>query len=151
MPEMSTANPTKMNKPAPLLLDTHIWLRYQGISGDLRPSALPAIHRAAEANLVFISVISIWEIALLVRLNRITLHTSVDRWSTEALSKPGINLLPLTPQIAIASVDLPEPMHKDPADRILVASARIERLTLVTRDRDILSYAKATKLACLQA
>jgi len=148
---MSTVTLTKMSSPPPLLLDTHIWLRYQGISGDLRPSALPTLHQAAAADLIFISVISIWEIAQLVRLNRITLNNSVDRWTTEALSKPGINLLPLTPQIAIDSVDLPEPMHKDPADRILVASARIERLTLVTRDRAILSFAKATKLACLQA
>jgi len=88
---------------------------------------------------------------MLVRLGRLSLHTSVDRWTTEALSKPGIHLLPFTPQIAIDSVDLPEPMHKDPADRILVASARIERLTLVTRDRGILAFAKATRLACLQA
>jgi PIN domain nuclease of toxin-antitoxin system len=140
-----------MSKPAPLLLDTHIWLRYQGISGELRPSALPILHQAAAADLIFVSVISIWEIALLVHLSRITLNTSVDRWIAEALSKPGINLLPFTPQIAIDSVNLPDPMHKDSADRILVASARIERLTLVTRDRDILSFAKATKLACLQA
>jgi PIN domain nuclease of toxin-antitoxin system len=140
-----------MSSVSPLLLDTHIWLRYQGISGDIRASALPIIDHAATANAIFVSVISIWEIALLVRLNRLALHTSVDRWTTEALSKPGINLLPFTPQIAIDSVDLPDPMHKDPADRILVASARVERLTLVTRDRDILSYAKATKLACLPA
>jgi PIN domain nuclease of toxin-antitoxin system len=140
-----------MSSVSPLLLDTHIWLRYQGISGDIRASALPIIDQAAAANTIFVSVISIWEIALLVRLNRLTLNTSVDRWTTEALSKPGINLLPFTPQIAIDSVDLPDPMHKDPADRILVASARVERLTLVTRDRDILSYAKATKLDCLPA
>jgi PIN domain nuclease of toxin-antitoxin system len=140
-----------MNKVSPLLLDTHIWLRYQGISGDLRPAALPTLDHAAAADAVFVSIISIWEIALLVRQGRLSLNTSVDRWTTEALSKPGIRLLPLTPQIAIVSADLPDPMHKDPADRILVASARVERLTLVTRDRDILAFAKATKLACLQA
>ena len=140
-----------MNNSAPLLLDTHIWLRYQGISGDLRPAALPHLDQAAAAGLIYVSVISIWEIAMLVRHGRLALNDSVDRWTTEALSKPGIQLLPLTPQIAIASVDLPDPMHKDPADRILVASARIERLTLVTRDRSILSFAKATRLTCLQA
>ena len=140
-----------MSSIAPLLLDTHIWLRFQGISGEIKPSARPVIEQAAAANSVFVSVISIWEIALLVRLQRLSLNVSVDRWTTEALTKPGIHLLPFTPQIAIDSVDLPDPMHKDPADRILVATARIERLTLVTRDRDILAFAKATKLACLQA
>ena len=76
----------------------------------------------------------------------IALHTSVTRWVEDALLLPGVQLLPFTPQIAIDSVDLPDPMHKDPADRILVATARIERLSLVTRDRDILAFAKATKL-----
>jgi PIN domain nuclease of toxin-antitoxin system len=140
-----------MNNIPALLLDTHIWLRYQGLSGGLREPAIQTIDAAAAAGTVFVSVISIWEIALLARLKRIALHASVDRWTQEALSKPGILLLPFTPQIAIDSVDLPDPMHRDPADRILVATARIERLTLVTRDRDILSFAKATKLACIQA
>ena len=134
-----------------LLLDTHIWLRYQGISGDLRAAALPVLNRAAAAAAVYVSVISVWEIALLVRLGRLSLNTSVDRWTTEALSKPGIHLLPFTPEIAIDAVNLPDPMHKDPADRILVASARAEQLTLVTRDRDILAFAKTIRLQCLQA
>ncbi len=140
-----------MSKPAPVLLDTHIWVKYQNGSSDILASSKPVIESAADHGAVYVSVISIWEIALLVRLRRLSLHTSVDRWTREALSKPGINLLPLTPEIAIQSVDLPEPMHKDPADRILVASARVERLTLVTRDRDILTFAKAVKLSCLQA
>ena len=140
-----------MSKPAPVLLDTHIWVKYQNGSSDILASSRPAIESAADHGAVYVSVISIWEIALLVRLRRLSLHTSVDRWTREALSKPGINLLPFTPEIAIQSVELPEPMHKDPADRILVASARVERLTLVTRDRDILTFAKAVKLSCLQA
>jgi PIN domain nuclease of toxin-antitoxin system len=140
-----------MNNPAPLLLDTHIWLRYSNASVQLRPSIVETIDAALAEGSVFVSVISIWEIAMLVRGGRLSLHASMDRWTEEALALPGLQLVPLTPQIAIASVDLPEPMHKDPADRILVASARIERLTLVTRDRSIISFAKATRLACLQA
>ena len=69
----------------------------------------------------------------------------------EAIHLSGLNLLALTPEIAIESVALPEPMHKDPADRILVASARVERLTLVTRDRELLAYAKATTLSVMEA
>jgi PIN domain nuclease of toxin-antitoxin system len=140
-----------MSKSASLLLDTHIWLNYLDASPSLRPNLVDTIETSRSSGMVFVSVISVWEIAQLVRLKRITLHTSVTRWVEDALMLPGVQLLPFTPQIAIDSVDLPDPMHKDPADRILVATARIERLTLVTRDRDILGFAKATKLACLQA
>ena len=140
-----------MSDATPLLLDTHIWVKYQSGSDDIRTSSKPVIEAAANRGLVFVSVISVWEVALLVRLRRLSLTQSVTQWTSEALSKPGIQLLPFTPEIAIASVDLPELMHKDPSDRILVASARVERLTLVTRDRDILTFAKSIKLACLQA
>jgi PIN domain nuclease of toxin-antitoxin system len=140
-----------MNNRSPFLLDTHVWLNYLNASRPLRPAVIEGIEANRVNGTVFISVISIWEIAQLVRVKRISLNSSVSQWIKEALTLPGINLLPLTPQIAIDSVELPEPMHKDPADRILVATARIEQLTLVTRDRDILSFAKAIKLPCLQA
>ncbi len=140
-----------MSSVTPLLLDTHIWIKYQNGSEDIRPAAKPVIEAAAGRGLVFVSVISVWEIALLVRLGRLSLSRSVTQWISEASSKPGIQLLPFTPEIAIASIDLPELMHKDPSDRILVASARVEGLTLVTRDRDILIFAKSIKLAYLQA
>jgi len=100
---------------------------------------------------LFISVISIWELALLVKRGRLSLNTHVGRWTEEALSKQGINLLAFTPEIAIDSVNLPQPVHKDPADRILIASARVERMTLVTRDRDVLDFAVRTHLAHLRA
>jgi PIN domain nuclease of toxin-antitoxin system len=140
-----------MTSNAPLLLDTHVWFRYQVLPDLLRKTAADAIDRAASTNSVFVSVISIWELAMLERDGRLELIGGVDRWSQEALSKPGLSLLPFSPQIAIESVHLPEPMHKDPADRILVASARIERLTLVTSDKAVLSFAKATRLAHLRA
>lgn len=135
----------------PLLLDTHVWVRYAFKTPLLRKSAIEAIDNGLESGSVFVSVISVWEIALLVRQNKLTLHSSVERWTGEALSVSGLQLLPFSPQIAIESVNLPEPMHKDPADRILVASARIERLTLVTADKGVLSFAKQTGLACLRA
>jgi PIN domain nuclease of toxin-antitoxin system len=140
-----------MNNDPRLLLDTHVWVHYINATPGLRIETIRAIDTARISGSVFVSVISIWEIALLVRLRRLALHTSVSQWADQALALPGVSLLSFTPQIAIDSVDLPDPMHKDPSDRILVASARVERLTLITRDRDILSYAKATKLACLPA
>jgi PIN domain nuclease of toxin-antitoxin system len=104
-----------------------------------------------QLSLVFVSVISIWEIDPLVRQYKLTLHASVEHWINQALAVSGLQLLPFSPQIAIQSVNLPAPMHKDPADRILVASARVERLTLVTADQAVLSFAKTTGLACLRA
>jgi PIN domain nuclease of toxin-antitoxin system len=134
-----------------MLLDTHIWLRYMGVSGQIRTAAIPLIEAAAEAGLLFVSVISIWEIALLVKQGRLRLQPSVATWAQNAMAQPGINLLPFTPAIAIESVNLTEPMHKDPADRILVASARTENLTLVTRDKEIISFAAGTHLRILKA
>jgi len=140
-----------MNKRVPLLLDTHIWINYLDASPLLKPSLVQTIEEARSTGNVFVSVISIWETTLLIRLNRLKLHYSIVSWVEQALSLPGVQLLPFTPQIAIDSVNLPEPMHKDPSDRILVASARVEKLTLVTRDGDILAFAKATKLAVIKA
>lgn len=140
-----------MNEVSPLLLDTHIWVKYQNGSGDIRVASKTLIEAAADRGLVFVSVISVWEIALLARLGRLSFSRPVTQWVSDALSKPGIQLLPLSPEIAIDSVNLPEPLHKDPSDRILIASARVERLTLVTRDRDIVTFAKSIKLACVQA
>lgn len=139
------------NKARKLLLDTHVWLRYLGVSGDVNRSALPTLHRAAADGILYVSIISTWETAMLVKRGRLSLNTSVHRWTEEALSKPGINLLPFSPEIAIESVNLPEPIHKDPADRILIASARVETMTLVTRDVEVLEFAARTKLAHLRA
>ena len=134
-----------------LLLDTHVWFRYQITPDRIRLLTARAIDKAAARKQVFISVISIWELAMLERDAKVVLDGGTDRWTQEALSKPGLSLLPFSPQIALESVYLPDPMHKDPADRILVASARIERMTLVTSDKAILTFAKATSLACLRA
>lgn len=139
------------NEGPGLLLDTHIWLRYQGISGDLLPAALPRIHAAVAHGKLYISVISIWETAMLARAGKLSLNTNINSWTQQALSKPGLNLLDFSPEIAIESVNLPEPVHKDPADRILIASARVERLTLVTRDQKVLEFASRNHMAHLVA
>jgi len=97
-----------------LLLDTHIWFRYQVSPKLLRPASADVIDEAALRNAVFVSAISVWELAMLERDGRLEMFGGADRWTQEALSKPGISLLPLSPQISVASVYLPEPMHKDP-------------------------------------
>ncbi len=88
---------------------------------------------------------------MLVRDGRLYLQTNINAWTREALSKPGLNVLGFSPEIAIESVNLPEPVHKDPADRILIASAKVQRLTLVTRDAKVLDFATRNHLAHLIA
>lgn len=139
------------SKPSRLLLDTHIWLRYLGISGDLSPSSLPLLRAAEAAGNLCVSVYSIWETAMLVRAGRLVLQSSMQLWTQQVLALPGYSLLPFTPEIAIESVNLPEPVHKDPADRILIATARVERLTLVTRDKQVLDFATRNHLPHLIA
>jgi PIN domain nuclease of toxin-antitoxin system len=129
-----------------LLLDTHVWVRYINAAPPIKPSAIASIDLARHNGSAFVSVISIWEIALLVKKGRLDLPFGVERWVERALELPGIQLLPFTPEIAIASVQLSDTLNKDPSDRILVATARIGGLTLMTRDKAIIRFAKKTSL-----
>src|ERR1700742_3198945 len=133
-----------MSSSSRLLLDTHVWIRYINGAPALKPSAVASIDRARQGGEAYVSVISIWEIALLVKKGRLDLPFGVERWVERALELPGIQLLPFNPQIAIASVELPDTLNKDPSDRILVATARIEGLTLMTRDKAIIRFARKT-------
>jgi PIN domain nuclease of toxin-antitoxin system len=135
----------------PMLLDTHVWFRANVTPDRIRPAVRSAIAAAQMDRAIFLSVISIWELAILERDGRIRLTGGVDHWTRQALAKHGVTLLHYTPAIAIESVHLPSPMHKDPSDRILVATARIEKLTFVTSDKAIIKFAKSTGLPYLRA
>ena len=133
-----------------VLLDTHIWIQLQSGSPTLSKPALQAIDLATSRRSVYVPLISVWEIAMLTSKKRLQFDRPVRRWVTEALDKPGIQLLPLSSEIVIDAAELPEPMHKDPADRMIVASARVGRLTLITCDKPMLAFAKASGLACIE-
>ena len=83
---------------------------------------------------------SCWEIAKLVENKRLDLPKSVEEWLDQALRYPGIRLLSLTPRIAVESTQLPGSFHRDPADQLIVATARLHRCPLATADRKILDY-----------
>jgi PIN domain nuclease of toxin-antitoxin system len=140
----------KTDRRRGVLLDTHIWIRLQSGAPTLSRAALHAIDAATARRSVFVPLISVWEIAMLTTKKRLQFDRPVRRWVEEALDKPGLELLPFTTDIAIEAALLPEPLHKDPADRIIVASAHIEGLTLITADRPMLSYAKSAGLRCIQ-
>jgi PIN domain nuclease of toxin-antitoxin system len=134
-----------------LLLDTHalVW------SVEERPrlgiGAKRAINVAARLSQVAVSAISLWEIALLVSKGRLHLSTDVMIWVRSALSKPGVNLISLEPEIAVVSTRLPFDIHADPADRILVATARHLGATLVTADKALLDLAKKGHFRAMDA
>lgn len=125
-----------------LLLDTHIWLWL--ILGDksLKKTIINVIKKAAVHHTIYVSAISMWEIAMLEHHDRITLGSPTGEWIHRALSTPGINLAHLSPEIMVDSVKLPDNFHKDPADRMIVATARTMNLTLITRDKSILEYSR---------
>lgn len=122
-----------------IVLDTHIWIWW--VHGDKQISQVQreAI-TANETDLIGISAISCWEIAKLVENERLELPISLEEWFAQALSYPGVQLLALTPEIAIESTRLPGEFQRDPADQIIVATARVYGCPLVTSDDKILSY-----------
>jgi PIN domain nuclease of toxin-antitoxin system len=117
--------------------------------GNMKPSAIRVVEEAAHFGLVGVSAISVWEVAMLEAKGRIRLSKDCLSWVNEALRAPGLGLIPLTPEIAVDSSRLPGVFHGDPADRILVATARRQGAILLTRDEKILSYGKAKHLSVM--
>ncbi len=135
-----------------LLLDTHCWLWAQlGLIQKLSKAALDAIRRAESKGNLRISVISIWELAMLEKRGRVALPMNVRTWVDEALSKPGIDVAPLTPEMMIESVHLPGDLHGDPADRMLVATARVLGATLLTKDDQLIRYSRQRLVRAIEA
>ena len=124
-----------------LLLDTHVLVWSVENNPRLGVQSKQEINRAAREQRVAVSAITPWEIGLLVSKGRLQLNADVMQWIRAALDKPGVQLAPLEPEIAVASTRLPWEMHPDPADRILVATARHLGATLVTADQTLLEIA----------
>jgi PIN domain nuclease of toxin-antitoxin system len=134
-----------------LVLDTHVWVWLLEGTTSLKPAIRRRIEASAREGGLLVSAISVWEVAMLEAKGRLTFDQDCNAWVTDALSAPGISLVPLAPEIAVASTRLPADFHGDPADRIIVATARAHGHTLVTADGAILSYAKSGNLRVLAA
>jgi PIN domain nuclease of toxin-antitoxin system len=120
------------------LLDTHILLWWLSESPRLSPQQRRLLEQADAGNPAFVADISLWEIATLFSLGRIRLHLPLRDWLEQATAPPLIHRLPITPAVAAELATLPDSFHRDPADRILVATARVFGATLVTQDRRII-------------
>jgi PIN domain nuclease of toxin-antitoxin system len=125
------------------LLDTHYWLWYQMANAErIAPEARDQLIQMQLERELYLSATSVWEVARLVADGHIELPDTVDQFLEQALLDGGLILVPLTPKVLIESTRLPGNLHRDPADRMLVATARENGLTLVTRDKELLRYAR---------
>src|SRR5258708_800631 len=97
-----------------LVLDTHVWVWVMEQARELSPAALAEVRRAGKRGRVAISAISVWEIGMLDAKGRLRLSMDVGSWVARALTAPGMNLIPLTPEIAIESTRLPGDLRGDP-------------------------------------
>jgi PIN domain nuclease of toxin-antitoxin system len=120
-----------------ILLDTHVWI-WLSVSQDrsLSPAAQKAIRSASEK---WISAISCWEFAKLVEKKRIGISIPILNWIRQSLLEKNLRIADLTPEVAVESTHLHD-FHQDPADQIIVATARILEVPLVTSDRRIRDY-----------
>ena len=126
------------------LLDTHAWLWVQrGDAKKLSADLVRDLEEHQRRGRLFVSAISILEIARLVAFGGYDLGMSIEQFWAEGVVENGLQLLDLSPRILIASTRLPGTPHRDPSDRLLIATARDHDLTLITRDREILAYAQA--------
>ena len=122
-----------------ILLDTHVWWRTLTEVERLSKRAANMIART-RPNRRAIASISIWEFAMMVTRERITLKVSPEEWLDYAINRTGLNIIEITPQIALESCRLPGDFHDDPADRLIVAACRINKMKLITKDKKIIRY-----------
>lgn len=126
-----------------LLLDTHIALWLDGGDERMRPSTRALIDDCwRNGGTIFLSSVTAWEIALLVDTGRIKLDVPVDAWVQRFLDRPGIEGVPLAHRAAARSYQLQHLEHRDPADRLLIATAMELGCPLVTYDERITQFGK---------
>ncbi len=121
-----------------LLLDTHVLIRWLNDPGRLSSSQREALAGVGPESPLLVSDISIWEIATLHSLGRIRLTLPLREWLDKAVAHPLVRRQGISPAIGEHVATLPDSFHRDPADRILVATARVLGATLLTRDRRII-------------
>lgn len=129
-----------------IVLDTHAWVWWASEPGRLSRRARRAVDRAMRDGRLFVSSISVWEVALLVATDRLRLTMDVESWIARAEALPFLNFVPVDNRIALRSTRLPGPLHSDPADRMIIATSVVLGAELVTKDDKIRSYAHVRTL-----
>lgn len=129
-----------MGKPRVIVLDTHILVWWVSNDAQLSQAAKNAIEYELSAGVLIISSITAWEVAMLVQKNRLILSMDVDAWLTAISHINRVRFYPVDNEIAVKSASLPDEFHKDPADRMIVATARKLGCALITADEKIRNY-----------
>ncbi len=122
-----------------IILDTHIWVWHVQDLPQLTSHFSKVISENESAGLG-VSAISLWEVAKAVQIGHLSFAQDVESWLEEAIAYPGIAVIPLDARVVTESTRLPGKFHKDPADQLIVATARILDATLLTVDTQILAY-----------
>ena len=132
-----------------LVLDTHVWIwMVEGVR-RLGRGTVARIEAEAREGAVYIPAIGLWEVAMLVKRRRVSLSLPVEQWLDLALAQPGFVLSPLSPRIVAESTELPGGFSLDPADNLIIATARTLPATLVTHDERIFRYASEGHVSVL--
>jgi PIN domain nuclease of toxin-antitoxin system len=120
-----------------VLLDTHVW--WWWITGEPGPSPAQKriLARISPEAPALLSDISLWEVATLVSLGRLAVTVPLREWLEHAAAPPLVRRCPISPAVAAAVATLPADFHRDPADRLIVATAQVQGATLLTRDKRI--------------
>ena len=121
-----------------IILDTHIWVWWLLDRDQLSQDQVQRLND--EAELIGVCSIALWEIARACSLGKLSLPMDTAEWLDRAVRIRGVQVLALTPSIAVGSNELPGKFHRDPADQIIVATARLLNAPLLTRDRKIIDY-----------
>jgi PIN domain nuclease of toxin-antitoxin system len=119
-----------------MLLDTHVWVWWLAGGGNLSAVEYQALELSAETETLTVSAISLWEVQMLYSLRRLSLDRAFEPWLLEATLPDSVRVVPIDTSI-ILELDRMPPMHGDPADRLIVATARAHDLPLATHDRRI--------------
>jgi PIN domain nuclease of toxin-antitoxin system len=122
------------------LLDTHTWIWWHMQPKKLSKKIITLLSTPEKYEELLLSAISPWEFSKLLEKGRIGISCSPEEWISQALQMQKFRLVPLSPIISYRSTSLPQPFHGDPGDQIIVATAREENATLLTKDHEIQKY-----------
>ena len=128
------------------LVDTHIILWWLSEDARLSTRVKKILTRAMHEEICYASDISLWEVSMLIAQGRVDSDRPTEEFLEFAFSPPIINLIRISPRIAAEVVNISPDLHGDPADRLIVATARIHQLTLITYDKKIIASKLASTL-----
>lgn len=123
-----------------IVLDTHVWVWWLSESHSFSSKVQKLLNEAKTKQGIYISSISVWEVAQLATRGRLQLTMEYNDWIAQAESLPFINFVPIDNHIALKSIQLLPPLHQDPADRIIIATALALGAPLITKDEKITRY-----------